>query len=111
MEVSFILPKFRIWGILVASFLIYLTLLERMKRVERADFSLLAITNVYRGWQIEFWGKTRKVGADRILSRRDLVDGSKDSKNYPRLFGKNIFFIFRPKKFENGKKQSKNDQK
>ena len=71
--------------------------LERTKRVELADFSLLAITHVYRGWQIEFKEKTGKVGPNRILRRRDLVDGSKDSKNYPGFFGKNIFSFFDPK--------------
>ena len=51
--------------------------------------------------------KGGNLGPDRILSRRDLVDGSKDSKNYPEFFGKNIFSFFDPKKFENGQKQFK----
>ena len=40
-----------------------------------------------------FGAKTANLTTDRIVSRRDLADGSKDSENYPGFFGKNIFFI------------------
>ena len=51
------------------------------------------------------------ISPNRILSRRDLVDGLKNSKYYFQNLGKNIFFIFRPKNFKICHKQSKNDQK
>ena len=87
-------------------------ILERTKVSGTSRFFIFG--NLARIPGVGKWSLRRKrmiLTPDRIVSRRDLVDGSKDSKNYPGFFGKNIFFIFRPKKFENGKKQSKNDQK
>ena len=43
---------------------------------------------------------------DRIFSRRGLIDSLKNPEKYFLNFGKKIV-IFRPKKFENGQKQSK----
>ena len=40
------------------------------------------ISHVYRGWKIEFSEKTIKLRPNRIVSHRDLVDGTKNSKNY-----------------------------
>ena len=53
----------------------------------------------------------KKNRRDRILSRRDLIDGLKICNNIAQRGINIFFFIFRPKKFENGQKQSKNDQK
>ena len=60
-----------------------------------------------------FGVKDTKSSTKRILSRRDLVDSSKNSKNYSLNEG-NFFFIFYPKyskKVKNSQKGTKNDLK
>ena len=53
--------------------------------------------------------KNRKILCPiRILSRRDLVDGLKNLLYYSATEGGKQNFIFVPKKFQNGRKPSKN---
>ena len=73
-----------------------------------SHFCFFGHSRTYTGGAKSTLGRIYAIlSTNRILSRSDLVDGLKNSKYYCATDGNFFFFIFRPKKFENGQKMTK----